>query len=37
VKATIEGMLPEEYFVITAKALSKGVLKFFGSTRAVMF
>jgi putative ABC transport system permease protein len=37
VKATIEGMLPEEYFVITAKALSEGVLRFFGSTRAVMF
>ena len=36
VKIAIEGMLPEEYFVITAKALSEGVLKFFGSTRAIM-
>lgn len=36
VEATIEGILPEEYFVITAKALSEGVLKFFGSTRAMM-
>ena len=36
VEITIEGMLPEDYFVITAKALSEGVLKFFGSTRAMM-
>lgn len=36
VEASIEGMLPGEYFVTTAKALSAGVLKFFGSTRAMM-
>jgi putative ABC transport system permease protein len=37
VKITMEGILPEDYFVITAKALGAGVLKFFGSTRAMMF
>jgi len=37
VKITLEGMLPEDYFVITAKALGAGVLKFFGSTRAMMY
>jgi putative ABC transport system permease protein len=35
-KTTIKGMLPADYFVITAKALGEGVLKFFGSTRAMM-
>jgi putative ABC transport system permease protein len=37
IKTTIEGMLPEDYFVVTAKALGEGVLAFFGSTRAMMF
>ncbi|MBA2124497.1 hypothetical protein B9J78_06175 [bacterium Unc6] len=37
VKITLEGLLPEDYFAVTAKALGEGVLKFFGSTRAMMF
>lgn len=36
VEIAIEGMLPEDYFVTTAEALGAGVLKFFGSTRAMM-
>lgn len=32
----IRGNLPQDYYVITSKELSDGVLKFFGSTKAIM-
>ena len=36
IKLAIEVLLPKEYFIVTAEALSGGVLSFFGSTRAIM-
>lgn len=36
-KNVLRGVLPEDYYIISAKDLSEGVLRFFGSTRAIMF
>ena len=36
VRRALRGMLPEDYFVITAQELSEGVMTFFASTRAIM-
>lgn len=36
-KSLIISALPSDYFVITSKELGEGVLRFFGSTRAIMF
>lgn len=37
IKKSIQVILPENYYVLTAEALGSGVLSFFGSTRAIMF
>jgi putative ABC transport system permease protein len=37
VKRELREQLPAEYFILPSETLSKGVLTFFGSTRAIMF
>lgn len=36
VKTELRGLLPADYYVISAKELGDGVMTFFGSTRAIM-
>ncbi len=37
VKIELRGMLEEDYYVFPPKDISNGVMKFFGSTKAIMF
>lgn len=37
IRNVLQGMVPEEYYVIGSKELSDGILQFFGATRVIMF